>query len=65
MSVEDEGGAGDIADSAWAGGGMLQGAPALFEFGGGAFAQDAHRHRLAKRPSTRERQASRGFIGVR
>jgi hypothetical protein len=41
VSVEDEGGAGDVADSALAEGDMLQGAPALFEFGGGGFAQGA------------------------
>ena len=38
---EDEGGAGDVADLAGAGGDVLEGAPALVEQGEPAFAQAA------------------------
>src|SRR5438094_829173 len=40
---EDEGGAGDVADFAGAGGDVLEGAPALVEQGEPAFAQAAQR----------------------
>ena len=40
---EDEGGAGDVADLAGAGGDVLEGAPALAEQGEPAFAQAAQR----------------------
>jgi hypothetical protein len=40
-SVEDECGAGDVADPAGAEGDVLERAPAFFEFGGGAFAEGA------------------------
>src|SRR5579859_7301890 len=40
---EDEGGAGDVADFAGAGGDVLEGAPALVEQGEPAFAQAAKR----------------------
>src|SRR3974390_139742 len=40
---EDEGGAGDVADFAGAGGDVLEGAPALVEQGEPAFAQAARR----------------------
>lgn len=36
---QDKGGTGDIADPAGAEGDVLQGTPALFEFGGGTFTQ--------------------------
>jgi hypothetical protein len=40
---KDEGGAGDVADLAWAGGDVLEGAPAAGEQGEPAFSQAAQR----------------------